>query len=525
MLFLGIQIEGAVIRIARIRAEKKNPSIISLKTLPLSNMTSIDDPVQTTELTLSPNDQIITGLESHQVFLRTLDLPLIDKKKILSALPLQMEELLPFPLAECFVTPIICSDKVNHSSRIQIIAAKKEAISSHIKKYTENNIETEIISCHPVALMRFISFSFPKLQDVIVFNIGSQSSLCLLLISGKIETSYPFFLGTQKIFEALSKDCPDLPEHKIIEKAISLNFFEVSSDNLPYLFETLSMMRKEIDRILIFFQSKVPLQKIQNVILTGNVSLFPSLEPFFRSLLPKELELLPHPSVQDYQPETLSSYAIPIGLALDAAAGDINSIQLRQFDFLSPKYFQKQLRALLVYTGSCAVLAATLFSFGTLVNSKKEKKIEALCQHYFPQQNKAGGLEEKITNIQKKIGKNKKGSVFVPLVPSVSEVLAWISNHPGLEKTADSFMHMDVIDINHIKYQIIKYPKINSPNIIPVAKVELQFTCPSSRKAREFHDLLLAGDMIVDRLKEITWDVKDSVYTTSFFLRLKAENR
>ncbi|NDE82288.1 MAG: hypothetical protein EB051_01560, partial [Chlamydiia bacterium] len=63
------------------------------------------------------------------------------------------------------------------------------------------------------------------------------------------------------------------------------------------------------------------------------------------------------------------------------------------------------------------------------------------------------------------------------------------------------------------------------PNIIPVAKVELQFTCPSSRKAREFHDLLLAGDVIVDRLKEITWNVKDSVYTTSFFLRLKAENR
>jgi type IV pilus assembly protein PilM len=525
MLFLGIQIEEAVIRIARIRTDKKAPSIISLKTLPLSNMTSIDDPIRITELTLSPNDQIITGLESNQVFLRTFDLPLIDKKKILSALPLQMEELLPFPLADCFVIPIIWKDKPNHSSRIQVVAAEKKAISSHIKKYTENNIETDIISCYPVALMRFISFCFPKLQDVIAFYIGSQSSLSMLLISGRIETSYPFFLGTQKMLEALSKDYPDLPEHKIIEKAISLNFSEVSSDNLPHLFETLSMMRKEIDRILIFFQSKVPLQRIQNVILTGNVSLFPSLEPFFRSLLPKELGLLSHPSVQDYQPETLFSYAIPIGLALDAAAADVNSIQLRQYDFLSSKYFKKQLRALLVYTGSCAVLAATLFLSGTLVNSKKEKKIKALCQHYFPEQNKAEGLEEKINTIQKKIGKNKKGSVFVPLVPSVSEVLAWISNHPGLEKTADSFMQMDVIDINHIKYQIIKYPKINSPNIIPVAKVELQFTCASSRKAREFHDLLLAGDMIVDRLKEITWDVKDSVYTTSFFLRLKAENR
>lgn len=521
MFFTGIQIEGKSIRIAKLRQEKKRITLELLSTLHSPTLEILNAPAQEWEAALCKEGQLITGLSSHEVFLRTIHLPLIDTKKILAALPFQIEELLPFPTHDAFIAPIISKNTETGNSSVQVIAAQKKTIKSHLENCRLHRIDPDIISCGPIALTRFFSFFYPDLQNAVLFHIEAESSCGILILGGKLQISYPFFIGINHMLRALGKDFPDLEEEGILEKAVSVNLLAVSTTYMPNLFEILLTLRKEIDRILSFFQIKSEKELLSHVILTGDLSCFSRLHDFFTSSLSQEWELLSGPSIDSYDASTITSYAVPIGLALDAGRSDITSLQLRQNEFRSQKNLQKRIRSLLIYTGVCALLSCTLFCMASFMHKKEENALQTLCSTYFPEKNGLPSLELKISSIERKIGKQKKSSPFVLAIASVSEVLAWLSTHPILNGASDSFINMDLLDIRYIKYQITKHPKLSSPNILPVGKVDLEFTCSSSKMVREFHDSLLKGGLIVDPKKEITWDVKESIYRTSFFLRPK----
>jgi hypothetical protein len=129
-----------------------------------------------------------------------------------------------------------------------------------------------------------------------------------------------------------------------------------------------------------------------------------------------------------------------------------------------------------------------------------------------------------IASIEKKLGKQKKNSSLILPIASVSEVLTWISCHPKLSRSTDSLIDLDLIEVKKVRYEIVKCPKLNGPPILPLVKLEVEFVSPSTRIARDFHDSLLKGDSIVDEKKEITWNVTDSVYRTSFFVKPKGDS-
>ena len=158
------------------------------------------------------------------------------------------------------------------------------------------------------------------------------------------------------------------------------------------------------------------------------------------------------------------------------------------------------------------------------MNSRKEKNLYQLCESLFPEYSSTLDIGQHIQMMDKKVGKHTKPSSLILSVPTVSEVLHWISTHPILSKTSDSLLNFDLIEMKGVHYQLTKYPKITTPTVGFAAKVELEFTSPSTRVAREFHEALLKGDKIVDEKKEITWHVKDSLYKTSFYIKHTGES-
>ena len=74
--------------------------------------------------------------------------------------------------------------------------------------------------------------------------------------------------------------------------------------------------------------------------------------------------------------------------------------------------------------------------------------------------------------------------------------------------------------INSLKYDLEKYPALGSNKEPYVAKIELEFTTQKSKDAREFHDSLLKGIGLVNPSSEITWDVNQDNYKTTFYLKI-----
>ena len=260
------------------------------------------------------------------------------------------------------------------------------------------------------------------------------------------------------------------------------------------------------------------------MILTGSFSCLSRFRDFFASSLPTTFKVLSAPALGTYDESTIESYALPIGLALDAAIQDGNSLQLRQKRFISELSLRKKAKSLALYFGAAATLSLSLFLGSHLILAKKEKSIQKLCSNYFPESSSAANLEMQIASIEKKLGKQKKNSSLILPILSVSEVLTWISCHPKLSRSTDSLIDLDLIEVKKVRYEIVKCPKLNGPPMLPLVKLELEFVSPSTRIARDFHDSLLKGDSIVDEKKEITWNVTDSVYRTSFFLKPKGDS-
>lgn len=64
-----------------------------------------------------------------------------------------------------------------------------------------------------------------------------------------------------------------------------------------------------------------------------------------------------------------------------------------------------------------------------------------------------------------------------------------------------------------------KRPEQNKKQEKYQVKVEMEFTSPTPKQAREFHDALIAPNDFVDPKGEIKWNSSHGRYRTSFFKR------
>lgn len=188
--------------------------------------------------------------------------------------------------------------------------------------------------------------------------------------------------------------------------------------------------------------------------------------------------------VKDEEP-----YAIPIGLALDFLKNDQRTMQFLQGNFTSKKEASRRKRFTVGYIVASLTLALATWGIGAILLGNKESKMSAELDQFVEKSDLS--LEERILNWEASLKKQKRLPIFSPKF-KVSDVLAWISNK------------QEAIEVVHLHYSLVKNE----------VKVDLEFTAESPTVAREFHDMLLN-----EKLKDVTWNVSQDKYKTSFYLR------
>jgi hypothetical protein len=117
-------------------------------------------------------------------------------------------------------------------------------------------------------------------------------------------------------------------------------------------------------------------------------------------------------------------------------------------------------------------------------------------------------LHETFSVIEKYSAENP----YLLQVPTVTEVLSWLSGHP-LAHLEDPIQWIDV------RYQLNEYPQIGSMKTPYAASVEIEFQVKNPMNARKFHDALLQDNLFVDSTKEVSWESLTDGYRASFQLK------
>jgi type IV pilus assembly protein PilM len=522
MFTIGLTLEKEAFKIAVLKKEKKTIAIESLKTFPYGpdNVKLFYNlpPFHT-----GKEVEIVSGLAGEEVFIRKLHLPLREKRKILATLPFQIESLIPFPNESPIICPLLkplskqmtivtviatvqthiasliaslkgidryraqegfvnfglCETKSNRSEAFRMRSPSlngkgdeenrfgEVAASPNSQNLTERGIEPDTISCHPVALVRFARWQFPEEYRILCFDVRDQKISCALLEGSEL----------------------------ILSQTISLSQIE----QVPF----------ELEKLSVFLGQKGAIDEQTPWLLTGDSNhLAEILSQFFPG---QRLNLTEC---------GIAEYAIPLGLALDAIAADDSSVQFCQKEFTPKHTFQKRRKKMLQYLTIC--LSATLLMSigGSFALNKKEHLLANQLQSYFSSSKElissSDQIEEKLHAWESSLRGQKSSFAFLPTVPKVSDVLAWLSTHPVF--ATEEGGQKEGIEIKSLHYNLVKYPKINEVSSPYSAQMELEFTSLTPRHARDFHEALLKGDQIVNAKKEVKWQTQNQTYYTSFEL-------
>ncbi len=464
MFIIGLTLDKETFRVAILKKEKKSIAIESLHTFSYGS-DNVKLFYNLLPFHTGKEIQIASGLMSSDVFIRKLHLPLRDKRKILDALPFQLESLLPFSSENPIICPLL-KPLSKQMTAVAVIATTQEHLSSHLTKWKEMDIEPDTVSCDPIALLRFARWKFPQEFRILCFDVRDKKFSCVLLEGNDLVLSQSSLV--------------DNPENFALD----------------------------LEKLSIFLKQKGVVDDQTPWILTGDSADF--TEVISKIFMGNKLEI---------SEEGLALYATPIGCALDALAADKLSVQFCQKEFTPEHVWQLRKKKMLHYLGLCLGAALLMSIGGSVVLHRKQHKLIENLQSYLSSKDPLSSIhhmEEKLYEWENSLRGQKNSFAFVPTVPKVSDVLAWLSAHPSF--ATEEGGQKEGMDIKSLHYTLVKYPKIGEATSPYTAQMELEFTSLTPRSARDFHEALLKGDQIVNAKKEVKWQTHNQSYQTSFEL-------
>ncbi|MCB1107572.1 MAG: hypothetical protein KDK76_05715 [Chlamydiia bacterium] len=437
------------------------------------------------EALLSKKDSyIVTGIEGQELLIRHLKSPLKSERALHKTLPFQLEALIPYKLDDVVVKPIYIPDE--KETEALFFTVSKKNLCKHLTQSQEEGVHPRWVSAVPMALARFAALTCPQHMALIVFYVGASNIQLVSLKEGKVLSHLTLHMGFNDFKQGKSQ--------KVVAK-----------------------LKREVDRAFCFLAHKEKIQEEREVLFCGQMA-----EEIESLLIEDEgclLKGIKGEGLGNFTWEEMSTFAVPIGLAIDALKNDRMSIQFLQGEFSSKRCIGGIKKKLIRGASLAGALFLTVLMGSQLYFGKKEKtllrEVSALTERYvedLPHLKKVQSkdhIELVLQDINQalRVGGGKNNTFSSP--PLVSHVLAFLSTHPLLEG----------IEVTHFEYGLKTYPTLEAPKEGYLPKVKLIFISPEAKKARAFHDAIVEDETIVDNNREIEWNRNENTYEISFYLR------
>jgi type IV pilus assembly protein PilM len=494
---------------------------------------------------LTENNLVVSTANTQEVLVRPLELTLTKDKDIDDTLTFQIEPLLPYPVENAVADKILLS-KNKEGSKLIVFCIRKDHLQKHLDQWKGLDIDPEVVSAAPQALVFFGNQFIESEKQYFIVHIGIENSLSVLVYQGKLLAAQSIPTGLNALIEIYAQE-------KGIEKSSA--YTELFNQKLHIDPSKLSAglklaideIRMNVARTIFSLAKQLKGKEINGLIVTGPGAVVEGLPEILYSHL-KKIKLTPKlDAAFGGNQHDLLKYALPIGEALSALPISKDQINFRQQEFIYPEPWKRLKQPLMQYFLLSLGIAVSLFLFGKAYVAYKEGVVRqqyldllaVMNKPYTPfevefsdkkyaQQKQVVGVTDlslneikmRLSYLDKEIQSTPQTFPLQPNVPLVSDVLAWISSHPSFinkQEKADS----GSMRILHFSYNMVKRPEPTKKQEKYQVKVELEFSSPTPKMAREFHDALIAPNDMVDPKGEIKWNANRDVYRTSFYLKDK----
>lgn len=548
-LTLGLELEGDLLKGIQLSYARGQPCFDKFFEIPVDfdHVNQLYTTEQGQDLQKSLQKAlIITTLKTPEVLIRQLEIKLKKNKDIEEVLLFQTEPLLPYPVDNA-VLDYIKIAATEEGTLLTVVVARKDYLQQHIEQWAKLQIEPEVVTAVPAALASFATTCVSAEHSYCIVHIGLESTTCVLLQQGKLIAAQAIALGVFHLKQALINET----ENPSSFGDIDVN--ELTEENHPALYRIWENMRLEIKRVIFSLSKQAKDTSIKELLITGTGALLPHLatklteDLDMQQIFPKQ-ELFPSLTRGQIQ-----NFAIPIGAALSGLPSTQDNINFRQGELVYPYPWKRLKNSLIIYGSLCLALAFAFYLFGQAYLSYRRDQIKESFVQLLTVMNKPydsfekefetknpdsrtaereilgiqelneSDLFDRIQYLEKELQTTPDIFPLLPNVPKVSDVMAWLSTQHVLvgKKGKGEQPNTQPIQVESFSYDFVKRPEQNKKQDKYQVKVEIEFTSPTPKQAREFHDALIQPNNFVDPKGEVKWNSSHGRYRASFYLKDK----
>ncbi len=508
MQILGITLDKPFFRLALVEKTKKRSQILYLKTFPISDVEGVK------QLYKAFTGKICSSISAKNLLIRELEFQSNTKKHLEQIIAFQADATSHLSETEVLSIPYIQHANKEKTNAL-LFTVLRSGIREILDTFGKMEIDPDSMTAAPLALITFLKWKIPHIQDAFIIDLGSDEWTCVCMDKGTLKKFHSISGGIESLLEALWEDRKkNLIPKEITGIAKQIDLLQLQSTLNSQLSSKMLAMRKELARVIYSFSNHFG-QK--TIFFTGRVDAFGQLQEFLEEAITDSVK----PNLFEEIPKEEQKHATSIGIAIGFSEP---SVQFLQDEFYPKKNWRKMGLSSIYLCAMSLLMALGLMGFSNYSFHANNRKMISSLQSTLHEWDQilekeifvTDKEEEILEHWEKATKKYTKEYAYILRCPKVAQVLSWIYQHPAILSAEND---QDPIEIKSIRYQLISYPKIDSPKDPYVAKVEMEFQTASPLNARKFHEAIYQGEGWADNTQEIQWEVADQKYLISFYLK------
>jgi len=262
------------------------------------------------------------SLPIYPSFSTTIEIPLMSKKEMDQAIPLEARKYVPIPLSEVVLDWNFLGNTQDGSTermRIFIVAVPNNIVQKYINIAHQNKLKVEAMELETFSSARA---TLDPTQDcpVMIVDIGANSTDVAISYKGQVEMSHNFEISGFNFTYAIAKSLNiDINRAEQLKRSVGLLGSGGEQELSSIMFPLLDAIIEEIRRTAANYEQKYG-RSIKKIMLTGGSANLKGLINYFVKQLNIEVGLA-NPFLSIKYPPTLEKTLRELGSELAVACG------------------------------------------------------------------------------------------------------------------------------------------------------------------------------------------------------------
>jgi general secretion pathway protein L len=341
---------------------------------------------------------VVSALPAHATFVRTLQLPFRDSRKIRDVLKFEMEPHIPYPVEDVVVDFAKLRDTAAGGCDVWAVAAPKLAMDEHVRIFELAGLVPAVVDWEIFGeLNGYLAWrSAADPGPVALVNLGASKTTVKIVKDATLQFARSIVRGGNALTESIRQR---LTLTTAQAEILKLSDRERDRASLADPIATfLAMLAKEIDHTLLAYSTRAGAEPVQEIVLLGGGAGMPEVLPFFQehygvpiTLFDMDQRLFP-PAPMTLQPKAGLMMPVALGLAMRQVSRRAVGLDFRREEFALRKSYDEIRGQLLSIGGMVALLVGlSLFDLYYHLRTKEshyaqlQSQVEAIFRDTFPE--------------------------------------------------------------------------------------------------------------------------------------------